>query len=184
MFISFYRSKRLQLFTSVACCRRRRCQKRNVLNTWPMATMATMASPHCRGLRTNPLVVSTASSGGWLSRGEKKIYAHTPPCLTPHLGATLKDGKDVYICTEYFGGWKWTHHFLLLCHVPARSFHSMEEQRRAIWQSGHPVVWFRWLCRPAVTNSNCRHKKLQVATSPQPVCPATTSDLAPAARKH
>ena len=69
-----------------------------------MADGVQLTLAHCRGLRTNPLVVST--QGVWqvafwcLPRGEKKIYCHPPPSLTPHLGGTLKDGKAVHTCAE------------------------------------------------------------------------------------
>ena len=154
---------------------------------------------HCRGLKTNPLVASTRAGwqvdflhcvgdfsplcsrwlsraflhcvhSRWLSGGEKKIYSHPPPSLTPHLGGTLKDGKDVQ-----------TLHTLS---TPPSSHHAQAKKafgNVAMWQCCNVAMWppssmlpgwpaARWLCWP-VTNSNCPHKKLQVAAPPFPRLP-------------
>ena len=147
---------------------------------------ATISQLHCRGLKTNPLVASTRAGwqvdflhcvgdfsplcsrwlsraflhcvhSRWLSGGEKKIYSHPPPSLTPHLGGTLKDGEDVRISFAFL--------YVVFCIVDL-----------AMWQFGNMGLWppssmlpgwpaARWLCWP-VTNSNCPHKKLQVAPPP------------------
>ena len=135
-----------------------------------MADGIQLTLAHCRGLRTNPLVVST--QGVWqvafwcLPRGEKKIYCHPPPSLTPHLGGTLKDGKAAhtgFVSSE-----------AVPCTGKRLSFYqragqcgNLATQQHTARLPGWPA-W--WLCWP-VTNSNCPHKKLQVAAPPFPRLP-------------
>ena len=74
-----------------------------------------------------------------------------------------------------FEGWESCSCLFSILEAVPSSHHAQAfllSESRAIWQFGHPAVssmqagWLaRWLCWP-VTNSNCPHKKLQVAAPP------------------
>ena len=123
------------------------------------------------------------STRGWLAGGcpeEKRRYTHQPPSpLTPHLAGTLKDGKAVHTCTVFSQVKSSVRgHTITLCPGKRLSFYERAEQfgnlaTLAALEAGCHAA--RWLCWP-VTNSNCPHKKLQVAAPPlsahlQPLTP-------------
>ena len=122
---------------------------------------------------TNPLDVTLCEhkgvAGRWLSRGEKKIYAPT----TTNLDTTSSwDFEGWESCSYLYSIFRRvssvSRHTITLCSGKRLSFYERAEQfgnlaTLAALEAGCHAA--RWLCWP-VTNSNCPHKKLQVAALP------------------